>query len=58
MNTELISVNHVVSTQKYFTNFRWVYRQLIQNKLPRKFKVVVNKEIKTHLFSEKYFYDL
>ena len=55
MNTELMSVNHIVSTQKYFINFRWVCRWLIQNKLPRKFKVVVNKEIKTHLFFWKIF---
>ena len=55
MNTELMSVNHIVSTQKYCINFRWVCRCLIQNKLPRKFKVVVNKEIKTHLFFWKIF---
>ena len=47
MNTELMSVNDIVSTQKYFINFRWVCRWLIQNKLPRKFKVLINKERKT-----------
>ena len=30
----------------------------MQNKLLRKFEVLVNKEIKTHIFPEKYFYDL
>ena len=58
-NSVACIVHGIPKSRTWLSNFHFHSLPLsIQNKLLRKLKVPVNKRIKTHIFPEKYFYDL